>query len=1314
MSLSDLELLQLVEQAKERKRGPQGPAGVGIESIDQFEDNSFTIKLTTGEHKKIALPSAKDGAVGPQGIQGERGEPGPTGRAGRDGAKGSDGADGLPGRDGSFVDTGIVNTKGHLLLGLSTGEVIDAGKVVGPAGETGERGATGLPGAAGEDGAAVLSGPRTPQQADGKEGDHWIDISSAEFGFYKKDGNGWTKLANLRQPAKNPAVAVPVGGGSGGGQNEPGELQNTRTLPLINAGATLKEKAIQRELPPPVGDMKTQEDANLYFLELLKRDSVHVGDFPLDPPYNPGELWFCTLPDELTLYVYDGAVWAPAAPPVSLDGLEGSISDEFENIYKTIRRVEENAVPMGAIDSLSKDLDGLEQGLEREEEERKRVDINLQNQIDNLEPFDESEIKDQLQGLEDQDRRLQEGLENEIKNRLDEDAALTAEIQRVQYESQDADQRLLARINGLEIPEMPGDYDDSNLRELIENEVALRATGDAALNTKIDYVDGKVEATREDLEREKAIRLDEDDKLKTEFAQALERETEERKLVDTNLQNQIDNLESFDETEIKVQLQALEDKDNVLQENIDNEIANRLASDAALATDFAQALEREVEERKLVDTNLQNQIDNLEVEGVEVGVLNDLKDVDVSDVDVSGVSRKSTRYWEPSPDLEHDDINDDGPDWDYKFEHGSYADIIDENTPRRPQTLIAKGEKGRPVKKLLYYHAYGIDEQGLNLVPGFESISNGDPIRLEWKDSEGETIIEYATLKDFRATDHVWIKLIDGSDYETQECEIEIYESTRLANYLYEKRDLGEVSISSTVSIGPSVEAPPIKDEFDPIPFLGYDFNRKLWVAQDIDLAKIQYDQQRVDGQLATLEEEIELLAPSLDRGAWNYTTNPEPEEGEYTLIKEYLTEAQQKTQCNIAYSKCQEEAGDDVDKLAKCNREHSKCYEEVVKEPDKLVVTTDDWYQAIKIVFNDIDANGTIHAWKGIEPQYLIDVFNEEDDGFMVAKQKQDENKPNEFEITIQQARGLAHGKATVKIYKFGETEPTNYVRKDGDKMTGKLETTDRIWIRPGGKGANGGNNMLVVNQISSGGGSVVRFQQDAKDVFKIENNGNTNFTGKRAINIGDPSDRLDGINKQYFEGNAWLTGVSTELKIPQWKLTAPKPKGGMMTAFEVKDSKLHLYNVADPQASAHALNLGFADARYVSKAEQVAQKTPGRRFKFTQANYAEPAKGKFCYYVTTDGDTRKECIRFAAEDLDGFIQVHKSGPDVTLPSHSFVVFTCLEGEHKGETGMIRVTKTDYQPSNQCLSLLLFNFTQDSGHLPVHDVAYSITCPMW
>ena len=201
MSLSDLELLQLVDTVKAKQRGPKGETGVGISEIDQFDETGFTIRLTDGSFKRINLPAPKDGAVGPVGPAGPVGESGSAGRPGRDGVQGPAGRDGADGLPGSFVETAVVNGNGHLLLGISDGSIIDVGRVVGPAGATGERGATGLAGESGVDGAAVLSGPRAPQADDGVEGDHWIDISSAEFSFFKKDGDGWTKLAEPEAPA---------------------------------------------------------------------------------------------------------------------------------------------------------------------------------------------------------------------------------------------------------------------------------------------------------------------------------------------------------------------------------------------------------------------------------------------------------------------------------------------------------------------------------------------------------------------------------------------------------------------------------------------------------------------------------------------------------------------------------------------------------------------------------------------------------------------------------------------------------------------------------------------------------------------------------------------------------------------------------------------------------------------------------------------------------------------------------------------------------------------------------------------------------
>ena len=44
---------------------------------------------------------------------------------------------------------------------------------------------------------------------------------------------------------------------------------------------------------------------------------------PADP--KEGDLWWDSSPDSLTLFVYEGTAWVPAAPPVSLDGINATI-----------------------------------------------------------------------------------------------------------------------------------------------------------------------------------------------------------------------------------------------------------------------------------------------------------------------------------------------------------------------------------------------------------------------------------------------------------------------------------------------------------------------------------------------------------------------------------------------------------------------------------------------------------------------------------------------------------------------------------------------------------------------------------------------------------------------------------------------------------------------------------------------------------------------------------------------------------------------------------------------------------------------------
>jgi len=278
--VDDLQLLELLEKAQKKQRGPQGQPGVSIESIEQFDELSFTLRLSDGSFKKVSLPAPIKGDTGDQGNEGQKGDIGSPGRDGKNGADALDGSPGLPGPAGVSVGTAVVNGNGELLLGLTDGTLVNVGSVVGPAGATGASGPKGLPGVDGKDGAAVLSGPRAPQQSDGSEGDFWIDISSASFGFYKKSGSGWSKQADLRQPAKDMRVGAGAGGGGGsGGSGGGGTAQTTRTLPLANAGGTLRKKAQAKELPPVPGKLETQEDANLYFLDALSKLPGSLDDY---------------------------------------------------------------------------------------------------------------------------------------------------------------------------------------------------------------------------------------------------------------------------------------------------------------------------------------------------------------------------------------------------------------------------------------------------------------------------------------------------------------------------------------------------------------------------------------------------------------------------------------------------------------------------------------------------------------------------------------------------------------------------------------------------------------------------------------------------------------------------------------------------------------------------------------------------------------------------------------------------------------------------------------------------------------------------
>ena len=191
-----------------------------------------------------------------------------------------------------------------------------------------------------------------------------------------------------------------------------------------------------------------------------------------------------------------------------------------------------------------------------------------------------------------------------------------------------------------------------------------------------------------------------------------------------------------------------------------------------------------------------------------------------------------------------------------------------------------------------------------------------------------------------------------------------------------------------------------------------------------------------VDGKIATLEEELEQLAPSLERGSWTFTLNHPPGPGEYTMISAFLDETDQEALCDQTYAECQAAGGGDPVAIQACTRAWNDCRNAI---DGSQVITTDDWTQCDELVFNNVDMNGVTHGWAGIDSDHYIDVFNMNDENYMVGDIAT--HGGGTFSFDLVSSRGVASGPATIKIFKTeGTIDFDQYIRKTGDTMTGTL----------------------------------------------------------------------------------------------------------------------------------------------------------------------------------------------------------------------------------------------------------------------------------
>ena len=299
--------------------------------------------------------------------------------------------------------------EGQLIIGLDDGSIIRAGYVQGPQGLKGDPGPIGATGDRGTDGNTIITIAGIPGNEIGKDGDYAIN-NRDWFIFGPKSGGIWGKGKSMLPQAKDMVVngrgtegsgtggGSMGGGGGGGGAGGPDGPIFTNTVRLTDPTRTLlSTKEGYRVLPDPGAGKRTQQDANQWafgdvFDRIDQTIPVPIGENPPDLEYG-GRLWFDSSEDDLTLYIYYGDEWIPAAPPVSLDGIEGAISLLTEKVSVVETGVVQARVDVagnaGEIEALK--LDQAEQNTKIEALEASQVVqdnqiIELEEEIESLAP----------------------------------------------------------------------------------------------------------------------------------------------------------------------------------------------------------------------------------------------------------------------------------------------------------------------------------------------------------------------------------------------------------------------------------------------------------------------------------------------------------------------------------------------------------------------------------------------------------------------------------------------------------------------------------------------------------------------------------------------------------------------------------------------------------------------------------------------------------------------------------------------------------------------------------------------------------------
>ena len=213
--------------------------------------------------------------------------------------------------------------------------------------------------------------------------------------------------------------------------------------------------------------------------------------------------------------------------------------------------------------------------------------------------------------------------------------------------------------------------------------------------------------------------------------------------------------------------------------------------------------------------------------------------------------------------------------------------------------------------------------------------------------------------------------------------------------------------------------------------------------AGEIEAAKVRLEdletsQAVQDGQIIELEEEIESLAPSTDRGKWNLRSH----ENVTLAAGEYAMGIGAPCLLQEQYEQCLRDRR--IPQHRPRRKRSATAWQQsasTAKENGELYMP--DYAHAVILHFHKLDSEGKEHSFADYEVGKYIDLFDREDEDYALFEITEAPTLDGDvYTIGVQplQHQGEAGGLVRVKVFEMASADPTEYVRKTGDTMDGPL----------------------------------------------------------------------------------------------------------------------------------------------------------------------------------------------------------------------------------------------------------------------------------